>query len=84
MNNIQIIESKFVKIYKGHKCKIRSVSICGECIEMEKIGAFIKLSGKSYSSWEISEGIANACRATNNNYLLSVILLNFFFTAPLI
>ena len=78
MNNIQKIESKFVNTYKGHNCKTRSISKCCDCGEMKKIDVFIMDSGKRYSMWEITEGIANACRKMNNNHLLSVIFLNFF------
>jgi len=84
MNHIETIENKFVKTYNGHNCASRSINICCDCKEMNKIGVFISECSKDYSSWEITEGIANACKKQNNSYLLSVILLNFFFTVPLL
>ncbi|MFI5145341.1 MAG: hypothetical protein ACHQJ4_07060 [Ignavibacteria bacterium] len=84
MNNIETIENKFVRTYNGHDRSSRSIKTCCDCKEMNKIGVFIKECSEHYSSWEITEGIAGACKKLNNNYLLSLILLNFFFTVPLI
>ena len=82
LQNVKHIEKEFLKINSCGPCGIESTKHCNDCHEVKKIGIIIDKYKQKYSSWEIAEGISNACDKIDNRKIFSAIILNYFFFMP--
>ena len=82
MDNVEIIENRFIELYNCNGCYPQGIEKCSACVELKRIDAFIKEHNKHFTRWEIFDGINNACEKLQISQIHSLITLNFFFTIP--
>jgi len=82
IQNVKNIEQEFLKINGCGPCSYEASRHCHDCNEVKKVGTMIDRYKQNYSSWEIAEGISNACDIIDNRKIFSAIILNYFFFIP--